>query len=98
MVNVPQDNMVFFAILLLVFVADPLAITLTIACNMVLIRYWENAPVRLTGSRTRSPFMFENFMSKVKTTVTEAFKHAETRRKKKRVVAKPKAKKVAKKK
>jgi hypothetical protein len=33
--------MVFFAILMLVFVADPLAVTLTIACNMALIRFWD---------------------------------------------------------
>jgi cell division protein FtsB len=41
MIGVPQDNMVFFAILMLVFVADPLAVTLTIACNMALIRFWD---------------------------------------------------------
>lgn len=41
MVNVPQDTMVFYAIMLLVFVADPLAVTLTIACNMALIRFWD---------------------------------------------------------
>lgn len=98
MVNVPQDTMVFFAILLLVFVADPLAITLTIACNMVLIRYWESAPIRLASPKTRSPFMFENFLSTVKTTVTEAFKHAEPKKKKRVVVTKAKTKKVAKKK
>jgi cell division protein FtsB len=41
MIGQSQDNMVFFAILMLVFVADPLAVTLTIACNMALIRFWD---------------------------------------------------------
>jgi hypothetical protein len=39
MLDAPQDNIVFYAILLLVFVADPLAVTLTVACNMALIRF-----------------------------------------------------------
>lgn len=97
MINIPQDNMVFFAIMLLVFVADPLAITLTIACNMVLIHYWEHASVRLASQRARSssPLMFDNFLSRVRTTVTEAFRHAE---KKKRKRAPAKTRKSAKKK
>lgn len=41
MLEVPQDKLVFYAILLLVLVADPLAITLTVACNMALIRSWD---------------------------------------------------------
>lgn len=47
MVEIPQDTVVFYAILLLVFVADPLAVTLTIAVNMALIRFWD----RRAGSR-----------------------------------------------
>jgi hypothetical protein len=39
MLEVPQDKIVFMAILMLVFVADPLAVTLTVACNMALIRF-----------------------------------------------------------
>jgi hypothetical protein len=39
MINVDQDRIVFIAILVLVFVADPLAVTLTVACNMALIRF-----------------------------------------------------------
>lgn len=39
MLEVEQDRLVFWAIMLLVFVADPLAITLTVACNMALIRF-----------------------------------------------------------
>ncbi len=39
MLIMPQDDVVFYAILMLVFVADPLAITLTIATNMLLIRF-----------------------------------------------------------
>lgn len=39
MLDVDQDRLVFWAIMLLVFVADPLAVTLTVACNMALIRF-----------------------------------------------------------
>lgn len=49
MIALPQDTVVFYAILLLVLVADPLAVTLTVACNMSLIRYWDR--------RTRSPLL-----------------------------------------
>lgn len=41
MLDLPQDRVVFYAILLLVFVADPLAITMTLACNMALIHFWD---------------------------------------------------------
>lgn len=41
MLDLSQDRVVFFAILLLVFVIDPLAITLTLACNMALIHFWD---------------------------------------------------------
>ncbi len=41
MLNLSQDRVVFFAILLLVFVVDPLAITLTLACNMAIIHFWD---------------------------------------------------------
>lgn len=40
MLDMEQDRVVFIAILLLVFVIDPLAITLTLACNMALIHFW----------------------------------------------------------
>lgn len=39
MIGEDQDRLVFWAIMLLVFVADPLAVTLTIACNMALVRF-----------------------------------------------------------
>ncbi|HYA88979.1 MAG TPA: hypothetical protein VEI57_18220 [Nitrospirota bacterium] len=87
MINVPQDHMVFFAILLLVFVADPLAVTLTIASNMVLIHYWERSgPVRAANHRFKSPFLYDNFLAKVRTTVAEAFRH-DTGEQRKRVAA-----------
>jgi hypothetical protein len=41
MLGAEQDRVVFYAILLLVFVIDPLAITLTLACNMALIHFWD---------------------------------------------------------
>lgn len=42
MLDSPQDNIVFYAILMLVFVADPLAVTLTVACNMALLRFLDH--------------------------------------------------------
>ena len=44
MLHSPQDTIVFYAILLLVFVADPLAVTLTVACNMALLKFLEKQP------------------------------------------------------
>ncbi len=46
MLDLPQDRVVFYAILLLVFVIDPLAITLTLACNMALIHFWDYSRLR----------------------------------------------------
>lgn len=82
MLNAPQDNVVFFAILVLVFVADPLAITLTIASNMVLIRYWEHARPRTVpgGKGSRSPMVFESYLSRVWSTAVEAFRHTAKKR------------------
>lgn len=57
MLNVSQDSIVFYAILLLVFVADPLAITLTVACNMVLIRSWDKRRLAPASSPTGSGFI-----------------------------------------
>ncbi len=80
MLNAPQDNVVFFAILVLVFVADPLAITLTIASNMVLIRYWEHARPRPSAAGSRSPMVFENYLTKIWTTTVEAFRNTVKKR------------------
>lgn len=40
-INIPQNDIVFYAILLIVFIFDPLAISLTLACNIALVRTWE---------------------------------------------------------
>ena len=75
MLNLPQDNMVFFAILMLVFVADPLAVTLTIACNMALIRFWD---VRRPGTRARtvpsSPGFIESLVERARATASLAYR------------------------
>jgi hypothetical protein len=71
MLHANQDNVVFFAILMLVFVADPLAITLTIACNMVLMRYWENTRPR--AEQTASPMMFNHFVSEIKAVANDTY-------------------------
>jgi hypothetical protein len=73
MLHANQDSVVFFAILMLVFVADPLAITLTIACNMVVIRYWENARPRSVIQAAQSPMMFDHFLSEIKTAASDAY-------------------------
>lgn len=73
MLGLPQDNVVFYAILMLVFVADPLAITLTIASNMVLISYWEHVkPSARSGART--PAFVLNFIAKARSYAREAYK------------------------
>jgi hypothetical protein len=71
MLNADLSSMVFYAILMLVFVADPLAITLTIACNMVLMRYWENSRPR-AEQVVRSPMMFNHFMSEIKAVANDS--------------------------
>jgi len=82
MLNLPQDNMVFFAILMLVFVADPLAVTLTIACNMALIRFWD---INRTGVRSRpeqrprpeqrvTPGFIESLVERARATASLAYR------------------------
>jgi hypothetical protein len=79
-VNVPQDNVVFFAILILVFVADPLAITLTIASNMVLIRYWDHARARAAGAGTGVAMNFDDYLGRVWSSAVDAFRSTAKRR------------------
>ena len=79
-ISVPQDNVVFFAILILVFVADPLAITLTIASNMVLIRYWDHARARATGSGISAAMSFDDYLGKVWSSAVDAFRSTSKRR------------------
>lgn len=75
MVNVPQDTMVFYAIMLLVFVADPLAVTLTIACNMALIRFWD---VKRPKFRARvdadKPGMLESIVDRARSVAMLAYR------------------------
>ncbi len=75
MLNLPQDNMVFFAILMLVFVADPLAVTLTIACNMALIRFWDvkRQNVRTRPERATSSFL-ESLVERARATASLAYR------------------------
>lgn len=76
MVGVPQDTMVFFAILLLVFVADPLAVTLTIACNMALIRFWEIRRPKKTRTRPepRGPGLIESWVERARSSAMLAYR------------------------
>lgn len=62
-----QDDIVFLAIMMLVFVADPLAVTLTIACNMALLRFLE----RRRPSRAKSrPVGLKRFTGAIDDAVT----------------------------
>ena len=75
MVNLPQDTMVFYAIMLLVFVADPLAVTLTIACNMALINFWD---VKRPKFRARvdsdSPGLLESMVDRARSVAMLAYR------------------------
>lgn len=72
MLGAHQDSVVFYAILMLVFVADPLAITLTIACNMVLVRYWEQS-IPKSEPVVKTPAFISNMISKVRTMAVDAY-------------------------
>jgi len=96
MLNAPQDTVVFFAILMLVFVADPLAITLTIACNMVLIRYWEQARPKKTNQSFKSPMFINNILSRVRTRAMESYEHTFKKKRVRKKAAKTKTRKTTK--
>jgi hypothetical protein len=75
MVGVPQDNMVFFAILMLVFVADPLAVTLTIACNMALIRFWDIKRPRFSARAAHDgPGLLESMVDRARSMAMLAYR------------------------
>lgn len=75
MVGLPQDNVVFYAIMLLVFVADPLAVTLTIACNMVLIRFWDvKRPQFRTRAEPQAPGLFESLVERARSMAMLAYR------------------------
>ena len=96
MLNAPQDTVVFFAILMLVFVADPLAITLTIACNMVLIRYWEQARPKTSNQSFKSPMFINNILSRVRTRAMESYEHTFKKKRVRKKAAKTKTRKTTK--
>lgn len=94
MVNVPQDNMVFFAILLLVFVADPLAVTLTIACNMALIRFWDVKQPRFRARpEDNGPGMLESLVDRARSMAMLAYRETFEHEKPGRVGRRPAARK-----
>lgn len=75
MVNVPQDTMVFYAIMLLVFVADPLAVTLTIACNMALIRFWDvKRPKFRARTDGEAPGLLESMVDRARSVAMLAYR------------------------
>jgi hypothetical protein len=90
MLNEPQDTVVFFAILMLVFVADPLAITLTIASNMVLIRYWEHARPQASKQAFKSPMVVNNVLNRVRTMAKESYEHTFKKKRVRKKTAKTK--------
>jgi hypothetical protein len=98
MVNAPQDNMVFFAILLLVFVADPLAVTLTIACNMALIRFWDVKRPRFRSRPDNSgPGLLESLVDRARSVAMVAYRETFEQEKPGARPARAAAKKVARK-
>ncbi len=90
MLKQPQDTVVFFAILMLVFVADPLAITLTIASNMVLIRYWEHARPQASNQVFRSPMVLNNLLSRVRTMAKASYEQTFKKKRVRKKAAKTK--------
>jgi hypothetical protein len=60
---------------MLVFVADPLAVTLTIACNMALIRFWD---VKRPNFRPRiervTPGFIESLVERARTMASLAYR------------------------
>jgi len=75
MINLPQDNVVFYAILLLVFVADPLAVTLTVACNMALIRFWDKRSQSraLSWKNKYAPGLFGSLVERIRVVALKSY-------------------------
>jgi cell division protein FtsB len=72
MIELPQDTVVFYAILMLVFVADPLAVTLTVACNMALIRFWDKR-ARPRALPEESGGVFDSFVERARTVAMKSY-------------------------
>jgi hypothetical protein len=73
MINLPQDTVVFYAILLLVFVADPLAVTLTVAVNMALIRFWDKQIRPRSAAPALQPGLFDGVLEKARTAAMKSY-------------------------
>ncbi len=73
MFDIAQDTLVFYAILLLVFVADPLAVTLTVACNMALIRSWDRRTHSRTLSQEHDPGMLSSFVERMRLAALKSY-------------------------
>lgn len=73
MINLPQDTVVFYAILLLVFVADPLAVTLTIAVNMALIRFWDRQTRPRATAVSTQPGAFDGMLERVRNVAMKSY-------------------------
>jgi len=73
MLDIAQDTLVFYAILLLVFVADPLAVTLTVACNMALIRSWDRRTHSRTLSQEHGSGMLSSFVERMRLVALKSY-------------------------
>jgi hypothetical protein len=73
MIELPQDTVVFYAILLLVFVADPLAVTLTVAVNMALIRFWDKQTRPRAVAPTTQPGVFDGVLERARTVAMKSY-------------------------
>jgi hypothetical protein len=107
MTNIAQDTVVLYAILMLVFVADPLAVTLTVACNMALIRFFDKrSQSRLLSAHEGRPGMFDGLIERARRMAMRSYgatfdrddakvwhKPAKAKKKQPRTLLKSKAKK-----
>jgi hypothetical protein len=73
MIDLPQDTVVFYAILLLVFVADPLAVTLTVAVNMALIRFWDKQARPRNVAPQTQPGVFDSVLERARTMALKSY-------------------------
>ena len=56
-------------------VADPLAVTLTIACNMVLIRFWDvKRPQYRTRAEPQAPGLFDSLVERARSMAMLAYR------------------------
>jgi cell division protein FtsB len=87
MLGMPQDDVVFYAILMLVFVSDPLAITLTIATNMLLIRFLDRSVMQTAETQVPTRRQHKSIAEKMVARMRDMALKSQIRRKPRRSAA-----------